>query len=348
MIKFLNSGILSSFQDKGRLRKKKFGVSKSGCLDPFSFELANKLLGNYHNEPCIETLGGVSCVFLEESIVSITGPLEIFSVNDNYIYQTNSSIKINSGDRLDIPLSKKGNIFYISVSGGFKINKIMDSYSYHQPSTITNDLKISNGDLIKLNRNRNLGNDLFISDNTFFENKIFNDKKIKIIYNEDINIKEFKKKFEKKEFIISDQISRQGIRLKGEPIDFFKDQNEISSEVSAGTVQLPPDGLPIILLNDSQTTGGYKKIGSIPRFQLSKICQSPISSKVKFSEISLSESISENRKINLEFNNIKIQSYTNRVLEINGRLISVLISQNNSIISIADNQQFEIIEDRFE
>jgi len=346
MIEILNSGLLSSFQDKGRYGKKKFGVSRSGSLDSFSFELANKLTSNSYNEPCIEILGGFSCVFMEEAVISITGPMEIFSVNDNFIYQTNSSIKMNYGDKLDIPFSNKGNIFYLSVSGGFRIHKVLNSYSYHQPSDITNELKISNGDIIKFNKN--FQNDLFISDNTFFKKRIFNDETIRIIYNKDTNVKKFKSIFEQTEFRISNQISRQGIRLTGEPIDFFKDQNEISSEVSTGTVQLPPDGMPIILLNDSQTTGGYKKIGSIPRFQLSKICQRPISSTVKFSGISLSESISEFRKMYSEFNNINIQNYSNRVLEINGRLISVLISKNNSIISIADNQQFEITEEKFE
>ena len=130
--------------------------------------------------------------------------------------------------------------------------------------------------------------------------------------------------------------------------NFFKDQDEISSEVSAGTIQLPPDGNPIILLNDSQTTGGYKKIGAIPKYELSKLCQKKISSKVKFSEISLSDSISKFRKLKSKFENINIQNYINKVLEINGRLISVQILENNSIISISDGEQFEVIEDSFE
>ena len=122
----------------------------------------------------------------------------------------------------------------------------------------------------------------------------------------------------------------------------------ISSEVSPGTVQLPPNGQPIILLNDSQTTGGYKKIGVIPRFELSKLSQKPISSRIKFSEISLSDSISEFREMRTEFDNINIYNYINRVLEINGRLISVQILENNSIMSISDNEQFDIIEENFE
>ncbi len=346
MIKVINSGILSSFQDKGRYGQKKFGVSKSGSLDSFSFELANRLTGNDIDEPCIETLGGLSCVFYIESIVSITGPIEFFSVNNSFIYKTNSSIKLKSGDKLDIPIPQKGNIFYLSVSGGFKIDKILDSYSYHQPSNITNNFKISSGDEIELNPTKQ--ENLFVSETSFFEKRIFNNEKIKIIYNEESRSDKIKNLFENNEFTISDQFSRQGIRLIGKPISIFKDQNEISSEVSPGTVQLPPDGQPIILLNDSQTTGGYKKIGVIPRFELSKLSQKPISSRIKFSEISLSDSISEFREMRTEFDNINIYNYINRVLEINGRLISVQILENNSIMSISDNEQFDIIEENFE
>ena len=49
-----------------------------------------------------------------------------------------------------------------------------------------------------------------------------------------------------------------------------------------------------------------------------------------------------------EFDNINIYNYINRVLEINGRLISVQILENNSIMSISDNEQFDIIEENFE
>ena len=81
---------------------------------------------------------------------------------------------------------------------------------------------------------------------------------------------------------------------------------------------------------------------------MSKLSQKPISSRIKFSEISLSDSISEFREMRTEFDNINIYNYINRVLEINGRLISVQILENNSIMSISDNEQFDIIEENFE
>ena len=138
------------------------------------------------------------------------------------------------------------------------------------------------------------------------------------------------------------------IVFQGDPLSYFNDQNEISSEVSVGTVQLPPDGIPIILLNDSQTTGGYKKIGSIPKLDLSKLAQTPLNSPISFERISLDDSIKQFRKMNSDFEKINLENYTNKILQINGRLISVQISQNNSIMSIADNQHFAVNEETFE
>ena len=74
----------------------------------------------------------------------------ITNIDEKIIYRTNSSIRLNAGDKLDIPNSQKGNIFYLSVAGGFRIQEVLGSYSYHQPSNITNSLKVSNGDMIKL------------------------------------------------------------------------------------------------------------------------------------------------------------------------------------------------------
>ena len=183
--------------------------------------------------------------------------------------------------------------------------------------------------------------------NDFFEKNIFNSEKIKIIFEDNIS-NNFINDFEKMDYLVSDQLSRQGLRLKGNPLSYFNDQNEISSEVSVGTVQLPPDGIPIILLNDSQTTGGYKKIGSIPKFDLSKLAQTPVNSPIRFLRISLEDSIKQFRKMNSDFEKINLENYTNKILQINGRLISVQISQNNSIMSIADNQHFAVKEETFE
>ena len=75
--------------------------------------------------------------------------------------------------------------------------------------------------------------------NDFFEKNIFNySEKIKIIFEDNIS-NNFINDFEKTDYLVSDQLSRQGLRLKGKPLSYFNDQNEISSEVSVGTITAP-------------------------------------------------------------------------------------------------------------
>jgi|TARA_B110000263_G_scaffold248698_1_gene264222 antagonist of KipI len=346
MITIINTGTLSSFQDFGRFGKKKYGVSNSGCLDKFSFMLSNLLCKNDKNEASIEIIsGGFKGVFLEDITASITGPDGFFTVNDNKKIRINSSINLKKNDTLFIPPNNNGNVFYLSVSGGFKLQEILGSYSYHQPSDITNDLKIISG-LSYHFKNPDVHKEKFTNDE-FFKKYLNNDGIIYINYDRDIleSHQKFINKFESTDYCTSNQYSRQGIKLTGKKNNFFKNQNEISSEVSLGTLQLPPSGLPIILLNDSQTTGGYKKIGSIPKLELSKFSQLKPGSKIRFNGLSIKNSNLFFNKMVKDFELISLNNYCFYHLNVNGGLISVQISGNNSIISIANNEVFNVFKE---
>ena len=161
----------------------------------------------------------------------------------------------------------------------------MNSVSFHQPSSITNDLRVKIGDILHMKKpNSNFQKLLNFS---FFDKYIKSTNIISIIYDEIILNKfpDFINILESNQYIISAEASRQGIRLKGNDNLSHKLKNEISSGVSLGTVQLPPNGQPIILLNDSQTTGGYLKLGSIPNFEIPKLSQTNINSKIRFKGI---------------------------------------------------------------
>tara|TARA_B110000438_G_scaffold277196_1_gene299613 strand:+ start:11137 stop:12177 length:1041 start_codon:yes stop_codon:yes gene_type:complete len=346
MITIISTGTLSSFQDFGRFGKKKYGISNSGCLDKFSFMLSNLLCKNNKNEASIEIIsGGFKGVFLKEITASITGPEGFFIVNEKRKIKINSSVNLKKNDTLFIPPNNNGNIFYLSVSGGFKLEKILGSYSYHQPSDITNDLKIVTDHTYLFNKPKVIKERF--TDDIFFKKYLDNKGIIYINYDEDILElhPKFIKIFENTDYYTSNQFSRQGIKLIGEKSNFFSDQNEISSEVSIGTLQLPPNGLPIILLNDSQTTGGYKKIGSIPKLELSKFSQLKPGSKIKFKGVSSKDSNKLFNEMVKDFDLISLNDYCFYNLNVNGGLISVQISENNSIISIANNEVFNVFKE---
>jgi len=80
-----------------------------------------------------------------------------------------------------------------------------------------------------------------------------------------------------------------GYRLQGAKLTLATEQEMISEAVNFGTIQVPPDGKPIILLADRQTTGGYPKIGQVIQVDLPIIAQAKPGEKLCFSEISLTE-----------------------------------------------------------
>ena len=80
-----------------------------------------------------------------------------------------------------------------------------------------------------------------------------------------------------------------GYRISG-PLLELKDKRELLSEaVTNGSVQVPPDGNPIILLADSQTTGGYPKIAQVITADLSLIAQVKPGESIQFSQVTLKE-----------------------------------------------------------
>ncbi|PVZ25205.1 antagonist of KipI [Clostridium thermopalmarium DSM 5974] len=87
--------------------------------------------------------------------------------------------------------------------------------------------------------------------------------------------------------MITPQSDRMGYRLKGKMLTLKEPLEMISEAVSLGTVQVPPDGNPIILLADRQTTGGYPKLAEIISVDIPIIAQLKPGDNIKFQEVSL-------------------------------------------------------------
>ena len=92
------------------------------------------------------------------------------------------------------------------------------------------------------------------------------------------------------EFKVSPDSDRMGIRLKGNKLKVLNQNSIESTIVSKGTIQLPPGGDPIILMSDSQSTGGYPILANIARVDIPKVSQIKPESILKFKFITLEES----------------------------------------------------------
>ena len=112
------------------------------------------------------------------------------------------------------------------------------------------------------------------------------------------------KNFFEKSFIVTKLTDRMGMRLEGNKLKNIKNANIKSEGLVKGTIQVPTDGNPIILLSDHGTIGGYPKLGVVISADYDKLVQFTPGSKIKFKEIKLKDAENLYKLYNMETNNI--------------------------------------------
>ena len=90
-------------------------------------------------------------------------------------------------------------------------------------------------------------------------------------------------------FSVTAEADRMGVRLDGPELNRSAMSDLISEAVTPGTVQIPPNGKPILLLGDCQTIGGYPKIAHVITADLPIAAQLRPSDQLRFSEVSLAD-----------------------------------------------------------
>ena len=303
-IKFLRPGLYTSIQDMKRIGYKKYGIPNSGPMDEYSHILSNWLVDNSYSSETLEiNYFGPKLKFNFDTTIGICGANFDVNLNDKRI-EINRSIKVKSGDILDIGVCLNGGRVYLSFSAKMKLKKSFNSYSTYEKINIggINGKKISKNDTINFNKSKEcIEKEIPES----FQRKYQEISSIRVIkgFNYDMISKNSLKKLGNT-FNVSSESDRMGIRLNGNKLKVSTKNSIESTVVSKGTVQLPPAGDPIILMSDSQSTGGYPIIGNISRVDISKISQIKPESKLKFKFITLEESES---LINFEKRKFKSQ-----------------------------------------
>ncbi len=303
-IKFLRPGLYTSIQDMKRIGYKKYGIPNSGPMDEYSHILANWLVDKKYSSETLEiNYFGPRIKFNFNTTIGICGANFDAKINDKRI-QINRSIKVKAGDVLDIGVCLNGGRVYLSFSAKMKLKKSFNSYSTYEKINIggINGKKISKNDTINFNKSEE-SIEKKIPES--FQRKYQEISSIRVI--KGVNYSMISKNSLKKlgnEFNVSSESDRMGIRLNGNKLKVSDKKSIESTVVSKGTVQLPPAGDPIILMSDSQSTGGYPIIGNIARVDISKVSQIKPESKLKFKFITLEESES---LINFEKRKFKSQ-----------------------------------------
>jgi|TARA_B110001452_G_scaffold33273_1_gene25833 biotin-dependent carboxylase-like uncharacterized protein len=289
----LRPGINTTIQDSGRNHMYHEGIAVSGAIDQRNYRLSNKLVNNNLNEAVIEFAYQGPLLRLKNNKInfSITGEVIFKIIRKNLKIEDGECYKnyiLEEEDQLDIISTKNTAYGYLSVNGGFQIEKIWNSYSINT----------------KANIGPNDGKKYSKDDKIFIKNSNFKKiKEMKLNYSElsdniirvikgtnfDYFSTETQNKFFNQEFSVTKLADRMGIRLSGHKLENIVSTNIKSEGLVRGVVQVPSDGNPIIMLSDHGTIGGYPKIGVVVSADLDRVGQLTPGSTINFKEVSLEE-----------------------------------------------------------
>ena len=284
-IKVIHPGLLTTVQDLGRFGYQKLGIPVSGVMDTAAYEAACSLCGNTNGEAVLEmTMLGGRYLFLDPAVIAITGADMHPSLNNREIPMY-TQIKVNAGDYLDLHSASNGCRTYLAAAGGIAVPAVMGSRSTHLKCRIGGfeGRALKTGDILPV------GN-IILNDipeiKPLSKPEYSNEITVRFIFGpqDDCFTVKGKETFVTGKYKVSQQSDRMGVRLKGPAVESLHGTDIVSDGIVFGSVQITGSGLPIILMADRQTTGGYAKIATVISEDLPLLAQAVPGTIVNFKE----------------------------------------------------------------
>jgi antagonist of KipI len=308
-LEILYPGPLTTVQDLGRYGYGRYGVAPSGAIDSFSLRVANLLVGNPEDEAGLEiTLLGLKVQALTDLAVAVTGGDLQPQLNGKSLEMWRLHT-VRKGDILSFKAPRSGFRSYLALGGGICVPSVMGSKSTNLSSGFggLEGRPLKKGDII-----------LSDSPHLYLDHvkRAFDVKNIpaypgnwdlKVLFGpqDDHFTQKVRNSFLNSSFKVTSKSDRTGIRLMGPSIQKIEGMEDsiISEGVICGTIQVPGDGQPIIILGET-VTGGYRKIATVIRADISLLGQVKPEDQVRFSEVSMEkahESFTEVEKMIAQF-----------------------------------------------
>jgi len=285
----LQPGVFTLIQDEGRFGSHQLGLTTGGPADPLAFHWANRLCGNALGVSALEV--NVGGLVLESNVatrIAVCGADMPISINQSPRSPWRS-YPVKAGDRIELGYASRGMRAYLAVAGGLDIPAVLGSTAtvVREAMGGLNGNKLQSGDFLPCRQDPS--EDCLVLPEGY--RPLYGQRAIlRVIlgYQQDYFSAEQQQRFFSHEYSVSSQSDRMGCRLEGTAIS--ADVGGILSEgICLGAIQVPPDGQPIILMQDRQTIGGYPKLGSVLSLDLAQLAQLTPGSKVSFELITVEQ-----------------------------------------------------------
>ncbi len=300
-ITMIKAGPYTTVQDMGRAGHQAVGVPESGALDQAALRLGNALVGNAPHMAGLEIcLGGVQIAITSPRRIALTGSVAATMVitdpsGHKVTVYANRSFRVHAGQEIHIQGLSGTNTVFLAISGGIGTPLLYGSRAT-SPNAMIGGL---DGRLLKDGDNLPLCPDMvrpdaamgladrMLSDLTVYDAPA----SIRVVLGpqDDRFTDQAKAVFLSSTYQVSPMLNRMGMRLDGPVLDHCDNADIASDGIVNGSIQVPGDGKPIILLADHQTTGGYTKMATVIQADLPVLARLKPGDAILFSAISVED-----------------------------------------------------------
>src|ERR1700749_857551 len=270
-LEILRTGPLALVQDLGRVGLADIGVTRSGAADRRSHTLANRLVANPDDRATIEvTFGGFSARVRGGDVdIAVTGADTGPRVGEN-MFGTNSIQHVRDGEVVSLGTPRSGVRSYLAVRGGIDVTPVLGSRSYDVMSAI-GPLPLQPGDVLPIGEHS-------------AEYPELDQAPVAPICDQLVDLLvapgprddwlAVPHALVHTSLMASDRSDRVGMRLEGRPLRHRDPGRQLPSEgATRGAIQVPPNGLPVILGPDHPITGGYPVVGVVTDKGVDRVAQ---------------------------------------------------------------------------
>jgi biotin-dependent carboxylase-like uncharacterized protein len=287
-------GPASSVQDGGRHGAQRYGLTPSGAMDRLGLAAANALVGNEPFAAAIE-IGPFGAKFTARDgavRVALSGAPRGSDIAERAII-FDTSMTLAEGETLTLGFAKGGSFSYLAIEGGIEGEPMFGSLAVNARTGIGSPYPrpLQAGDVLQTK-----------AASSTAERRIelppAATGPIRVVLGpqDDEFSDEAKTMFLDSEWKISATSDRMGYRLEGPVIRHLHGHNIVSDGTVDGSIQVPGNGAPIVLMPDRGTSGGYPKIATLITADLGRFAQTPAGSGFRFRAVSIAEAQAELKK----------------------------------------------------
>lgn len=291
-VEVIRPGLLTTVQDLGRWGWQAWGVSVSGPMDARAHRAANRLVGNPAEAATLEvTLVGPELRFDDARTVAVCGADFILTV-DHHLAAAAAPFRVPQGGRLRFGGHARGARAYLAVEGGIAVEPVFGSRATHLPSRVGGFFgrALASGDRLPLGPPAVRRGPLTASPPLDMPS---GRAVLRVLPSP------HQDRFEgaalsnlvSRAYTVRHESDRMGYRLEGPHVQALSRGDQLSEPSPPGSLQVPPDGAPILLMADCQTMGGYPVLATVISADLGLAGQLGPGDAVSFSPCSTQEAI---------------------------------------------------------